>query len=385
VLRVIRRWVTAKVSGGSVRCAPLLTERLIGILEETVALAGPRCPVLNRIAAENMRSAGVYSRERHREYFRNVGGQFAGWLHVFRRSNARSGSEARGMPPSLTHMAIERFHFDETVERLKTTVSAGNGVILMSPHIANPPMWLARLCGTLPITAYVRFSKDESRHQIKERAFRTLGLEYVMEPSDPDRRGSRISRMADVLRQGRVMLITPDLPRKRDEGKPVRFFGREMHLPSGGAVLSVLSGAPLMMMTARASAAKGTGPFTETQLQGVSSTQDEATGNGGTVNGPVPFTACLTFHGPFVGRAARSSPGSQEEAILERMQWFADGLEAFLIADPPLWFLWADNRWTRVFRGDPEYVRWLEEGGESSLLPFPAARGGAKPCGSERV
>jgi lauroyl/myristoyl acyltransferase len=269
-----------------------------------------------------MQSVGVYTPERHREYFRQAGGELAGWLRLFRCSHTTHQSDPQRPPPELAAMARERFEVDQTAATLKSALASDKGVVLVGVHIASPAMWLARLCMEVPTTAYVRFSKDVRRHKIKERAFQALGLDYVMEPSDPRQRGSRISKMAEVVRQGRVMLITPDLVRKRDEGRPVRFFGRHVHLPSGAAVLSVLTGAPMMMMTARASGGR----------------------------------ACLTFRGPFAGSVDASSPEQRESAIRERLQWFADGLEEFLRTDAPLWFLWADGRWTKVFQRDPEYA-----------------------------
>lgn len=57
------------------------------------------------------------------------------------------------------------------------------------------------------------------------------------------------------------------------------------------------------------------------------------------------------------------------------MQWFASGFERFVRAQPPLWYLWADKRWTRVFRDDPRYSRPLagEPGVPVARPPLDAA------------
>lgn len=139
--------------------------------------------------------------------------------------------------------------------------------------------------------------------------------------------------MAEVLQAGRVVVITPDLVRKHGEGVAVRFFDRRISLPSGAAVLSVLTGAPLMMMGARAV---------------------QSSGRGCRAN-------CLTFRGPFQGTVDPDCEENRKLAIAERLQWYADGLETFLRHSAPLWFFWGDKRWTRVFHGDPAYVRPVAE------------------------
>ena len=314
-------------------CAPWLAPGVIEGIEAAFAWAGPRLPVLSSIVADNMRAVGLYTPDGHREYFRRMARQVSGWMHFFRLARAPVRGPSGGLSADLARIAAERVSLDPSVDVLREAVSRHRGVIVMGMHVGDPPMSFARLSQEIPLTVLARHSKDPHRQRIKERWWRATGMGYVALPPQARQRGSRLAKMAEVLREGRVMVITPDLARKRDEGRAVRFFGREIRLPSGAAVLSVMTGAPLVL-----SSAVPAGPGFR-----------------------------LTFRGPFAGTVKPGAPGWEEAAITERLQWFADGLEGFLREHAPLWFLWVDKRWTRVFQGDPRYVRPLDGSGQGAM------------------
>ena len=325
-MRAVRKWMTARISEAAVGCAPRVPQEAVNAVETALAWAGPGCPVVSRIVAQNMRAVGLYTHQRHREYFRQAARQLTGWLHVFRCAEAAGRAGPARMPPELARIVAQRVRFDASVERLTEAASLGKGVVVMVMHVADLPMWLARMNQAVPTTVFARYSKDARHRRIKRRGWRATGLAYVSEPSQPGVTGGRLARMAEMLRQGRAVVIAADMVRKRGKGRAVRLFDREVYLPSGAAVLSVMTGAPLMMVGAR----------------------------------PAGHANLLTFHGPFARTVTRRGQAGQEAAIAERLQWFADGFEAFLRAAAPLWFFWGDKRWTRVFRGDPDYVRMLQ-------------------------
>ena len=324
MLRAIRRWVTARVSDAAVVAAPRLPihapDRIAGLLAHT----GPRCPVIARIVADNMRALGVYSPAIHREYFAQLAAHFAGALHAL-----RCGGQTRGDGPSeaLAHIAAQRVELDASVARLRAAAARGQGVIIMGPHIANYLLNLARLSQDVPLTVYLRHSKEARRREAKQRWYRASGVDWISEPAAASGPLGRLGRMAAALRQGRVLFITPDLPRKRGDGTPVRFFGREIYLPAGPAVMALRTGAPLFMLTARPS-----GPRQR-----------------------------LVLHGPLVADRGEGGRAGRRAAIQQCLQWFTTIFERFLTEQTPLWYLWGDKRWTRVFSGDPRYVRPLAE------------------------
>ncbi len=321
-MRQLRHWCVRQTLSAAVRTAPRLREHTIDSFEAAFAWGAAHAPILARIVADNMKTLGVYSPQQHREHFRHMAAQVIGWLRTVRCISECDLLPSGQAHPNLIRVAEQYCYFDESVETFVQTASLGRGVILAGTHLGSPPCWLLRLNQHVPTTAYIRFSKDPGRRAVKERTFRPLGVEFFAEPAAEGPRGARLARLADILRRGRAIVITPDLARRRGEGTPIRMFGREFYIPSGPAVLAVLTGAPLMMLT-------------------------------GHRVGP---RVCLHIHGPFTPTEPDGTPDSQEGAIQQRIQWFAGLFEQTLRQDPALWQLWADNRWTRAFRGDPKYV-----------------------------
>jgi len=340
-MQTTRRWATAKISEAAVACAPRLSESVVDAVESVLARSGPSLPLIGKIVAENMRAVGLYSPQNHREYFRQVANQLAAWMHIYRQPEPVAGDGHEQMSAELARIVRDRIRVDASAERLKEAAAQGKGVILMTMHVANVPMSLARINLEVPTTVLARYSKDARRRRLKERWWRATAMGGVALPSRTEQRGGRLAKMAELLQQGRVVVIAVDMARKHNGGTPVRLFGREIYLPSGAAVLAVKTGAPLMMLAAN----------------------------------PAGSANCLTFHGPFVGNVDPDTPKWERLAVAERLQWFADGFESFLRSHPPLWFFWGDKRWTRVFRGDPQYVRPLDRGERE---PVPAAAGGGR-------
>lgn len=308
-LRSVRRWVTSRLTGLAVRVAPRLWPAGAEWVGRVVARLGPRMPIMARLVAENMRAVGVYTPAAHRGYFEQLGRHFAGALHALAHR-----------PDDLARVARDHVELDESVGRLRETVTPARGVILVGPHIANYLLGLTRLNQELPLTVYLRHSADTTRQVAKERWYRSSGVRWIAEPRDAARPLARLSAMAAAVQAGRALFITPDLPQKRDAGTAVRFFEREVYLPAGPAALAARTGAPLFFLTA----------------------QRTPTGQRLLVRGP--------FVPPGAGRAGR------RDAVAAGVQWFAAALEHFLVEQTPLWYLWGDKRWTRVFRGDPRYV-----------------------------
>jgi lauroyl/myristoyl acyltransferase len=323
LLRALRHWVTARATDAALRAAPRLSVRGVDRVGALVAQCGPRLPFIARQVADNLRAVGVYSPAAVREYFAQLGGHFAGALHALRCAG----------PGDLARLAAERVELGESVARLSAVLVAGRGAILVGPHINNYLLNLARLNQVCPLTVYLRHSKDAQRRAAKQRWYEASRVGWISEPLDAGRTLGRLGRMAEALRAGRVLFITPDLPQKRESGTPVRLFGREIYLPAGPALLALRSGAPLFMLTAE-------------------------------MHGP---RQRLVLHGPFGGDSETRGREQRQAAVQARLQWFADGLERFLVKQTPLWYLWGDKRWTRLLRGDSRYVRRLDSPAAAGL------------------
>ncbi len=354
VLRSVRHWLTARATDTALWAAPWLSPRALDGLGAALGRWGALTPGISGIVAENLRAAGVYDAAVHRLHFAQLGAHFAGALHAL-AAPASSGT----MPASsgagtsaLAALAEERVALDDSVGRLVRALTAGRGAILVGPHTCNYLLNLTRLNAVVPLTVYLRYSRDERRRAAKQRWYAASGVGWISEPADAGGALGRLGRMAAALAEGRVLFITPDLPQKQGAGVPVQFLEREIYLPAGAGLLAERSGAPLFMLTARADAILAP--------SGVREPREDR-------RAPVPWCAPaglrqrLIVSGPYApqipAETARRAAAGRRGALQARLQWFADLFACFLRQQAPLWYLWGDKRWTRVFRGDPRYVQ----------------------------
>ncbi len=262
-----------------------------------------------------MRAAGVYSSEAHRAYFAQLGRHFSGALHAVRCADEIADE---GIRPTFRALVEQRVVLDDSIELLRSCIRRYDGAILVGSHVCDYLVFLARLNLVAPLTIYLRHSKDARKAALKSRWYRASGVQWIAEPLGTSRALGRLGTMAAALKDARVLFITPDLARKRDDGVPVEFFGREVYLPAGPAWLAERTGAPLFMLRA--------------ELQG--------------------DRQRISIEGPY----ERGGNAKRRAAVQARMQWYATQLEQQLRSHPHTWYLWGDKRWTRVFRNDPAYT-----------------------------
>lgn len=311
VSRSLRRWLAARLTDCAMVAAPLLTVPTAQRLGQLLAVIGPKLPQLGRHIARNMQAAGLYSPRVHRAHFVELGLHFAGALLALRCAARPNGTA------ELRAAAGRQVELDRSVDRFAMSVT-GRGAILVGPHICNYLLSLAVLADALPLTVYLRHSRDARRRAAKQRWYRASGVRWISEPADAHGPLGRIGAMASELALGRVLFITPDLPQKREHGVAVTWLGRTIHLPGGAALLAERTGAPLCLLTAR----------------------------------PVGNRQRLFVSDVYSARPAGRGREARRSAVQARMQWFAEGFEEFVRAAPELWYLWGDKRWTRVLHGD---------------------------------
>lgn len=341
MLRSFRRWITRHATGAAAHAAPHLSGTAI---DRGTALVG-RCaaylPVVSQNVAANMRALGVYTPEAFHGYFRQLGRHFAGAMHALRHADRTPPGTIH---PQVARLACERVELDRSMEKLLAAAAERQGVILVGPHVSNYLLFLARLNMEVPLTVYLRHSRDARRTELKQRWYRASGLEWIAEPRDEAGPLGRLGRMAAALGEGRVLYITPDLPRKRHDGTPVQFFEREIYLPAGPAMLAVRTWAPLFALVA------------------------EAVGD----------RQRLIAHGPYEPPPLGRGRDARRTAIRQHLQWFAARFEEFLVHQPAMWYLWGDKRWTRLLRGDRRYVRRLSDDEPDSTEESDATSGVAE-------
>lgn len=340
MLRTVRRWVTARATDAAVVGAPWLPISAVEGIETLLARCGSYSPVIARNVANNMRALGVYSAEAHRGYFAQLGTHFAGALCALRYGGRADGDR---LSPELARIAAERVELDQSLAQLQTAAVRSRGAIIMGPHITNYLLSLARLNQEVPLTVYLRYSKDTRRREAKQRWYRASGVGWISEPDDASGPLGRFGPLAAALSAGRVLFITPDLPQKRADGTGVRFFNRQIYLPAGAALLALRSGAPLFVLLARGAGRRQR----------------------------------LVLRGPFDAERPERGRDQRRSAIQQRLQWFAACFEQFLTEQTALWYLWGDKRWTRLLRGDRRYVGHLGTPRPSDAGDVPTGTPGA--------
>jgi len=248
--------------------------------------------------ARNMKSAGVYASGLVDDHFERAVDQLIMLAHIF-----RAGFPASGCP--------ERFAFDESFKLLDQAYARGKGVINIAPHICGYPVYAALISRYLPSSIYLRHNKNSSKMWINNAIGSAGGGELVYPPEDATK-ATKLQVAIDVLRQGKLLFITPDTPRKSYQGIPVTIFDKTVYFPTGVFVMSMRTGAPVV-------------PVFWHWQDGV-------------------------YHIRYDQPMELPRKGRIREQTKAATQKWADSVDSFLHEHPEMWWNWLDKRWTRIMR-----------------------------------
>ncbi|MFH1420313.1 MAG: lysophospholipid acyltransferase family protein [Planctomycetota bacterium] len=324
LLRNARRWWTAKGSHAALRIAPALPASAISMVEWFVGRLGPRLPVLAKVVADNMRSADLYSPDVLRAYFNQVALHLSNAVRVFRIGRIEG---------EVGRLARSQVDVDDSISHVHHALSSGRGAVIVPPHVCNYLLTLVRLNQEAPVDVYLRWSKDGRRQDLKRAWCESAGLSVILEPASEADPTSRAARCVEALQRGAALVMTPDIAQKADKGVAVDLLGRRAYLPTGPASIAMLAGAPLVPVFGRLE-------------------RD---------------THVITARPPIEVESLSRSQGGRKASIQRAMQAWVQSFEAFLRKNPQAWFLWGDSRWTRVFRGDPEYAAALSQADDGGV------------------
>lgn len=317
LLRQIRRRCTSGVLHGAASLAAYAPGFAVNLAESLISRAGPITPRLAAIVRRNMIAADVYSPEVFRAHFRHVARHLTNGLRIL----------SMGEHPDAVQALAERdVSIDVSVEAAKSEIARSGGGLIAPAHCINYLVSLVQLNRHLPVAIYLRWSKDARKVELKRRWCDAAGLDVIIEPPKLTNPAARAELIVEAIRAGKVVAITPDLAQRATEGVPVRCLNRTFFLPSGPASLAMLAEVPMLPLFARR-------------------------GDGRQV---------LYFADPIRVIRLPRSEGGRSESVRRAMQSWACGFESFVRACPEQWFLWGDNRWTRVLAGDPVYSAPLE-------------------------
>ena len=214
---------------------------------------------------------------------------------------------------------LEKFQFDDSFGLLEQAYAKGKGVIIIAPHICGYPIYGGVVSSRIPCVIYVGHNfrltgfdtKDPRKMRITEAVAKAGNTELVYPPHGATK-AQRLQVAINVLRQGKVMFLTPDTPRKLDEGVPVSIFGQTVHLPTGVFVMSLRTGAPVV----------ATWWHWEDGIYHIRYGEPIELQRGGNLR-------------------------AKAEVAMQR--WGAD-VDAFVREHPDMWWNWLNKRWTQIIR-----------------------------------
>ncbi|MGI9196628.1 MAG: phosphatidylinositol mannoside acyltransferase [Candidatus Nanopelagicales bacterium] len=164
--------------------------------------------------------------------------------HEGMRRYMRYWCEAFLLPSWNDARVTASFRLGEGLDLLDAAVASGKGAIMVSPHSGNWDLaaaWASHRYGGI-VTVAERL-KPEGLYDRFVAYRESLGME-VFPLGDP----SVLRQLARRLREGKLVCLLAD----RDisgTGVDVDFFGEPASMPAGPAVLSLLTGAPIMPVT----------------------------------------------------------------------------------------------------------------------------------------
>jgi lauroyl/myristoyl acyltransferase len=268
-----------------------------------VALAGG-IPMLRWTVRKNMRLALGHDvpAQAASLYFRHLGWSLSSSLSTF-----HYGVAATQVP--------EQVKFDESVRLLDDAVAEGRGVILPAPHWSGYDLVGGILSRRHPVAALVRPASTSERATRKLKWYDALGVETMPRPS-------RVATIKDavaylnVLKRGKLLVISPDLLAGPGQGVETCIFGRRARLHGGAFALAISAKAPMMRAFFR--------------WQSDSS-------------------LVVTFERAPLTLDAGDRDAAIRAAAQDWCRWFEEKLRA----NPENWLFWLDKRWASFLRTTP--------------------------------
>ena len=253
---------------------------------------------LRKRLEKNMRLAGIYQPHLIDAHFQRAIDQMIMLAHVLRTGFPKSG-------------CLERFCFDDSFELIQQAYSKGKGVVNIAPHICGYPVYAPVVSPRIPCVMYLRRNKDPHKMQLNIDLGKAGDGELVYPPVGATR-AQKLQVAIDVLRQGKMLFIAPDTPRKSHQGIPVTIFDRTAYFPTGVFIMSLRTGAPVVPVTWHWE-------------------QDK-------------------YHIHYDSPIELTRGGDlRKKAETATLKW-AQSIDSYLHKHPEMWWNWLDKRWTRIIR-----------------------------------
>jgi lauroyl/myristoyl acyltransferase len=313
--RRLRKDAVMRLLEGGAALAQRCNRRQVNLILSVALRVVKACLPLRIRLARNMKAAELYRRGLVDLHFDRAADQMRMLMHVL-----RAGFQASG--------ACDRFQFDESFRHLDAIRASGRGALIISPHLCGYPLFPRVLADRFPCSIYLRRSPDPRKHKINMMVG-AAGDGHLVYPPPDSARSERLFVALRVLREGRGLYLTPDLPRKPHEGTPVHVLGQRTYFPAGVAIMAMRTRVPIVMVDWHWS----DGAYR------------------------------VRCHEPLDPATLRS----RSEAAGSIMRLFAARMDEAVRSHPEMWWNWLDKRWTRLLRtgsahADPTGPRAIPRG-----------------------
>lgn len=245
-----------------------------------------------------MKLAGVYQPHLIDAYFERAADQMIMLAHVFRAGFPKSGCR-------------ERFCFDDSFALLEQAYAKGKGVVNISPHICGYPIYPAVVSQRIACAIYLRRNKDPHKMQLNV-AIGNAGGGRLIYPSDNATKAERLQVAINALRNGQMMFLCADTPRKPHQGAAVTILGRRAYFPIGVFIMALRTGALVVPVTWHWQAGK--------------------------------------YHIHYDDPIELTRGGDLKRKATTATEKWAQSIDSYLHRHPEMWWNWLDKRWTRLMR-----------------------------------
>ncbi len=268
-----------------------------------VSVAGAM-PLLRARALANMRLAfgEAVPSEASQLYFRRVSWWLSNALAVFHHGVAATP-------------VAEEVAFDDTFSAFDEAMAQGRGAVVASPHWCGHEISTALINRKYPFTLVVRQGSTAEKTARKLRWYSALGVEVVVRPHGASAMKDAAAYLK-VLKQNRILAITPDLLAPPDAGIEVEIFRRRARIFPGAFAIASAARAPLLR------------PFPRWQ-------SDSSV-----------IYSCSMSDAPL---RSKDSVDAIAVAAQDWCHWFEDKLRN----NPQDWLFWLDKRWSQFLRTTP--------------------------------
>ena len=163
----------------------------------------------------------------------------------------------------------------------------------------------------------MRQNKDPHKMSLNQAIGKAGKGELIYAPEGASK-AQRLKVIIDAIKQGKMVFICADTPRKFDSGVPVKIFGRTAYFPSGVFTMSLRTGAPVVPVTWHWENGK--------------------------------------YHIHYDNPIELPRGGNLKIKAAEAIQNWAQTVDAFLHKHPEMWWNWLDKRWTYIIRDDKRFM-----------------------------